>query len=321
MAILVEGRKLLFTAETQEENKMWFLRLLCKNAELTYLRKMQVTNSLPNSTILQFLRNPLVFDLRFDPSNCPPPSGFGIEDTVALTTPLRCHELMAHVSLDFVSLANISAQTICTALKNSPSIKSLSMQGNNLSAQCATDIADFIANNRSIEELILSHNQFSDRGVEIICQGVSRGVNQLSIASRKVGIIPPPHNLKLIVLDHNGLGPQSGRFFFEAFQTIDSMPELSLHNNQLGDEGIKHLIGLIFRPGFPRLLLDNNNVGDDGCLALASALDSRPHPHLSELYLQDNTFSALPLRTLSVTIIVCFLPSLSFFLCCCCRCC
>ena len=68
MALIVEGRKLMFHAETPEENEFWYLRLVAKQvvsricgslkvrhrimncpfqAELSYLRKVRMTD--PNA--------------------------------------------------------------------------------------------------------------------------------------------------------------------------------------------------------------------------------------------------------------------------------
>merc|ERR1712137_533302 len=68
MALLVEGRKLFFCAETPSDNFRWYLYLVCKNAELTYLRKLKHTNQRADNLLLQFLEQPMVTHLRLEKS-------------------------------------------------------------------------------------------------------------------------------------------------------------------------------------------------------------------------------------------------------------
>lgn len=45
MALLVEGRKFLFHADTSAENQRWYLLLVSKNAELQLKKKMKLQST------------------------------------------------------------------------------------------------------------------------------------------------------------------------------------------------------------------------------------------------------------------------------------
>ena len=63
---------------------------------------------------------------------------------------------------------------------------------------------------------------------------------------------------------------------------------LKLSNNQIGDDGMKHIAALLRnRPTLTTLHLDGNQIGDDGVQQVAKALTHR-QMKLERLYLHKN---------------------------------
>jgi len=179
MALLVQGRKLLIVGERDDENRYWYLVLVCKNAELSYKRKRRLERrvllslftahflsirlqNLPEDlALIDFLRNPLVRKLALDEEELPVdavvalsvPIRFDfderylIHETRTDIIPIRCHTELQMVSLRYAKLGSLELDVICDAIIQNKSIEVLHIEGNGIDVSGAKSLAkvSFIA--------------------------------------------------------------------------------------------------------------------------------------------------------------------------------
>ena len=216
MALLVEGRKLLFAAETSEENNRWYLYLLCKNSELTYLRKLQVTKGIPAPGVLRFLRQPLITKLNLD--NVPLP----LDALVALSAPLRIHECVVHLSLRYAELDDLSLHTICESLKTNSAIEVLDLEGNQITADGMKKLAVVLEKNPKLKSINLRRNGIGDEGAKHLARVLQTGVHP---------------GLTTLQLDYNQIGPVGAESLAQGLVKLPNFPVVALNGNQIGDRG------------------------------------------------------------------------------------
>ncbi|XP_029603816.1 NACHT, LRR and PYD domains-containing protein 12-like, partial [Salmo trutta] len=139
------------------------------------------------------------------------------------------------------------------------------------SKSCETLASALQTPNSSLRELDLSFNDLGDRGVELLC----------------VGLTSPLCNIQTLVLGGCNLTYESCETLTSALQTPNSpLRELDLSYNDLGDIGVKLLcVGCIDISPLSRL--DRCNLTYESCETLASALQI-PNSSLRELDLSYN---------------------------------
>jgi hypothetical protein len=158
MALLVEGRKFLFHADTSSENQRWYLFLVSKNAELSLKKKMKLQSMCrveselleralvltdgvgccaliaidrtPDAGLMSFLSNPLCASLVVN-------SDISLEGVSACSQVIKIHETLSEVVIRFANLGDLGCCTLCTALKYSISVTRVDLQGNNIRANGA----------------------------------------------------------------------------------------------------------------------------------------------------------------------------------------
>uniref|UniRef100_A0AAZ3RKB5 NACHT domain-containing protein n=1 Tax=Oncorhynchus tshawytscha TaxID=74940 RepID=A0AAZ3RKB5_ONCTS len=140
---------------------------------------------------------------------------------------------------------------------------------------CETLASALQTPNSPLRELDLSYNDLGDRGVELLC----------------VGLTSPLCNIQTLVLDHCDLTYESCETLASALQTLNSpLRELDLsHNNDLGDRGVELLCVGLTSPlcNIQTLVLGHCGLTEGCCSALASVLSS-PNSQLKQLELRDN---------------------------------
>ncbi|XP_045569007.1 NACHT, LRR and PYD domains-containing protein 12-like isoform X2 [Salmo salar] len=128
--------------------------------------------------------------------------------------------------------------------------------------------------NSPLRELDLSNNDLGDRGVKLLC----------------VGLTSPLCNIQTLVLDGCKLTYESFETLASALQTPNSpLRELDLSNNDLGDRGVELLCVGLTSPlrNIQTLVLGQCGLTEGCCSDLASVLSS-PNSQLKQLELIDN---------------------------------
>uniref|UniRef100_A0AAZ3RVW2 NACHT, LRR and PYD domains-containing protein 12-like n=1 Tax=Oncorhynchus tshawytscha TaxID=74940 RepID=A0AAZ3RVW2_ONCTS len=140
---------------------------------------------------------------------------------------------------------------------------------------CETLASALQTPNSPLRELDLSNNDLEDRGVELLC----------------VGLTSPLCNMERLVLDHCDLTYESCETLASALQTPNSpLRELDLsHNNDLGDRGVELLCDGLTSPlcNIQTLVLGQCGLTEGCCSDLASVLSS-PNSQLNQLELKSN---------------------------------
>uniref|UniRef100_A0A9J8CB44 NACHT, LRR and PYD domains-containing protein 3-like n=2 Tax=Cyprinus carpio carpio TaxID=630221 RepID=A0A9J8CB44_CYPCA len=143
----------------------------------------------------------------------------------------------------------------------------------NLTGLCCKNLSSSLQSSNSLRELDLSHNDLQDLGVKLLSDGLKSSHCKLNI----------------LRLTSCNLTDQCCESFASFLQSLNSLRELDLSNNDLQDSGVKLLSdGLMSSHCQLNILrLSGCMVTEEGCCFLASALSSNPS-HLRELDLSYN---------------------------------
>uniref|UniRef100_A0A674BE27 NACHT domain-containing protein n=1 Tax=Salmo trutta TaxID=8032 RepID=A0A674BE27_SALTR len=139
---------------------------------------------------------------------------------------------------------------------------------------CETLASALQTPNSPLRELDLSYNDLGDRGVKLLC----------------VGLTSPLCNIQTLVLASCKLTYESCETLASALQTPNSpLRELDLSYNDLGDRGVKLLCVGLTSPlcNIQTLVLGQCGLTEGCCSYLASVLSS-PNSQLKQLELRDN---------------------------------
>uniref|UniRef100_A0A674BIZ0 NACHT domain-containing protein n=1 Tax=Salmo trutta TaxID=8032 RepID=A0A674BIZ0_SALTR len=192
----------------------------------------------------------------------------------ALQTP---NSPLRELNLSNNDLRDRGVELLCVGL-TSPlrNIQTLVLAGCKLTYEsCETLTSALQTSNSPLRELDLSYNYLGDRGVELLC----------------VGLTSPLCNIQTLVLDGCNLTYESCETLTSALQTPNSpLRELDLsYNNDLEDRGVKLLCVGLTSPlcNIQTLVLDGCNLTYESCETLASALQI-PNSSLRELDLSYN---------------------------------
>ncbi|XP_038854459.1 NACHT, LRR and PYD domains-containing protein 3-like [Salvelinus namaycush] len=128
--------------------------------------------------------------------------------------------------------------------------------------------------NCPLRELDLSYNDLGDRGVELLC----------------VGLTNPLCNIQTLVLSGCNLTYESCEILASALQTPNSpLRELDLSYNDLGDRGVELLCVGLTSPLCNIQTLDLGQCGlTEGCCSDLASVLSSPNSQLKQLELRDN---------------------------------
>ncbi|XP_031670598.1 uncharacterized protein LOC116353016 isoform X2 [Oncorhynchus kisutch] len=139
---------------------------------------------------------------------------------------------------------------------------------------CETLASALQTPNSPLRELDLSYNDLGDRGVELLC----------------VGLTSPLCNIQTLVLADCKITYESCETLASALQTLNSpLRELDLSYNDLGDRGVELLCVGLTSPlcNIQTLVLGQCGLTEGCCSDLSSVLSS-PNSQLKHLELRDN---------------------------------
>ncbi|XP_078069562.1 NACHT, LRR and PYD domains-containing protein 3-like isoform X2 [Mustelus asterias] len=184
----------------------------------------------------------------------------------------KCQEL----SLSYNNLGDSGVKQLSAALKNPDcKIQKLNLSVNDLTDSSAQDLASALSTNQSLIDLNVGYNDLGDSGVKL-----------LSVALRK-----PDCKVQKLDLYRNDLTESCAEDLASAVSTNQSLIDLNLDDNKLGDSGVKTLSAALRKPDckIQTLLLRNNTLTDSCCEDLASALST--NQSLRFLNLRSNSFT------------------------------
>ncbi|XP_029603948.1 NACHT, LRR and PYD domains-containing protein 12-like [Salmo trutta] len=193
--------------------------------------------------------------------------------TSALQTP---NSPLRELDLSYNDLGDRGVELLCVGL-TSPlcNIQTLLLDGCKITYKsCETLTSALQTPNSPLRELDLSYNDLRDRGVKLLC----------------VGLTSPLCNIQTLVLDGCKLTYESCETLASALQTPNSpLRELDLSNNDLGDRGVELLCVGLTSPlcNIQTLVLGQCGLTEGCCSHLASVLSS-PNSQLKQLELRDN---------------------------------
>ncbi|XP_067916072.1 NACHT, LRR and PYD domains-containing protein 12-like isoform X4 [Heterodontus francisci] len=210
-----------------------------------------------------------------------------IED---LASALNTNRSLTDLDLNYNELGGSGVKLLSEALRNPDcKIQKLGLVENNLSDSCIEDLASALSSNRSLTDLDLSYNKLGDSGVKLLSEGLRN----------------PDCKIQKLQLENNKLTDSCIKDLASALSTNQSLTDLDLNDNELGDSGVKLLSEALRNPDCKIQELDLRDVGlTDSCAEdLASALST--NQSLTFLNLTLNSFTDRSVPALSCLILNC----------------
>ncbi|XP_060092598.1 NACHT, LRR and PYD domains-containing protein 3-like [Heteronotia binoei] len=149
-------------------------------------------------------------------------------------------------------------------------LQSLRLNSCNLTAAACESLSQFLASNQCLRELDLEENHLGDRGVQQLCEGLKH----------------PQSRLQKLTLHSCGLTAAVCKDLASVLETSETLMELGLGENQLGDEGIRQLSVVLKRPScrLQRLALTMSFFSRITKKKLQAACAAHPHLLLVSYY-------------------------------------
>ncbi|XP_038657031.1 NACHT, LRR and PYD domains-containing protein 3-like [Scyliorhinus canicula] len=210
-------------------------------------------------------------------------------------------------------LGDSGVKLLCAVLRKMDcKMQELGLEENRLSDSCAENLAFAVSTNWSLKDLNLSNNKLGDSAVRL-----------LSVALRN-----PERKIQKLGLADACLTGSCAEVLVSILDTNQSLTDLNLSSNKLGDSGVKLLCGALRKPdckiqklglsavsltascaedlastlhansALTVLNLSYNKLGDSGMKLLSAALRN-PDCKIQRLQLCDTGFSALSIQDLA----------------------
>ncbi|XP_076149375.1 ribonuclease inhibitor-like [Alosa pseudoharengus] len=182
-----------------------------------------------------------------------------------------------------------SAQKLLSATLEDPhrKVETLQLAECKLSEKSCGIVAAVLRSPNSLTELDLSHNDLGDSGVQLLSKGLSS----------------PNCKLQILRLAECKLSEKSCGIVAAVLQSPNSLIELDLSHNDLGDSGVQLLSKGLSSPNckLQTLRLSKCGVSDEGYVYLALALMINPSC-VKELYVNKNHSGGSAQKLLSATL-------------------
>ena len=182
-------------------------------------------------------------------------------------------EALKHIrTLEMLNLCNNNlsggALIVAKALKHIKSLKLLNLSNSNISENAYGEIAEAIKLNKHLEKLWLLNNNLKSSAIVILH----------SLSTIKT--------LKVLHMDNNQIGKNSGRALASVIRSNIRLKELHFAGNNLQNSGIEVLAALQKVSNLEILDLSNNNLVEGVGTHLAAAIKS--NTSLTQLWLHNN---------------------------------
>jgi hypothetical protein len=135
-----------------------------------------------------------------------------------------------HVDLSYCYLIDRDIPMIVNQVIINRKCTELWLYGNKITSQGLSILASSLTNNSTLTSLDLSFNQISDLGVRSLTQ-----------------VLLPDQNssLKILYLSKNGISDDGAKYLSEMLQTNQTLTELWLSNNEIGNRGVKQIANVL----------------------------------------------------------------------------
>ncbi|NXC14884.1 LR74A protein, partial [Corythaeola cristata] len=285
-------------------------------AEL-YMEACRLMEVVPVSHFIQNLAKPYM-NLNYH--------GLGPKGVKAIATALVSNATITHLELEDNSILVEGAICIAEMLRENSTLQELNISNNHLDTAGAEAIASLLLDNVSylhvlrlsgglyapkqshclstfvslqdnyrVKELDLSHNEFSEKGGQLLGQMLDSNTtleildlswNQL----RRKGTVAlgkglrVNDTLKILNLSWNGVGNEGALALGEALKVNNMLVHLDISNNQINNEGAKKLCrGLEVNGKLKILKMANNPLTVEGATALVTSVRKNPKSRMEEI--------------------------------------
>ncbi|XP_072354303.1 NACHT, LRR and PYD domains-containing protein 3-like isoform X1 [Scyliorhinus torazame] len=195
----------------------------------------------------------------------------------------KCQELR----LSYNNLGDSGMEVLSAALKNPDCrIQKLRLNNNTLTDHCAEDLTTALNTNQSLTNLNLSNNKLGDSGVKLLSEALRN----------------PDCKIQKLCLRDVTLTDSCAEALSSALSINQSLTDLNLGNNNLGDSGAKLLSVALRNPDckIQRLRLNDNSLTDSSAEDLASAVCT--NQSLTDLDLNMNKLGDSGMKLLSAAL-------------------
>ncbi|XP_066467274.1 NACHT, LRR and PYD domains-containing protein 12-like [Tiliqua scincoides] len=200
-----------------------------------------------------------------------------------LASVLATSQTLKKLNLEHNKLGDAGVKLLCEGLKHPDCrLQILALGTCELTAACCGDLASVFRVNPTLTELTLDYNVLEDSGVQLLCEGLKQ----------------PNCHLQMLGLGHCSLTAACCGALSSVLATSQSLTELVVECNTLGDAGVKFLGEGLKHPRcrLQKLNLYNCDLSPACCKDLASVLSS--NGMMSELLLGSNKLGELGMKLL-----------------------
>ncbi|RLN95147.1 hypothetical protein BBJ28_00022421 [Nothophytophthora sp. Chile5] len=175
-------------------------------------------------------------------------------------------------------------------------LRTLDLGFNRLSDKGATQLAQALESNASLDSLYLSGNEIGPAGAKALAQALTKNTHlrSLHLSGNNIGEDGARHlaegvagnsALRALYLGTNGIGAVGMQSLASALTQNCALEELTLGQNKVGSAGVRHLAAAFAtgKVSLTTLELGKNGVDQDGAIALARALCSSTDNSSGEL--------------------------------------
>uniref|UniRef100_A0A8C3SL65 NACHT domain-containing protein n=1 Tax=Chelydra serpentina TaxID=8475 RepID=A0A8C3SL65_CHESE len=148
--------------------------------------------------------------------------GLKIGGCGSLSHVLRTNQTLSELELKWNRLGDSGVKLLCEGLKCQ---NSRLLWGCELTADCCGELSSVLTTRKTLTEVNLNLNELGDSGVRRLCTGLRH----------------PDCKLQKLWLDKCGLTAKCGGVLSSVLSTSQTLIELSLNLNKLGDSGVKQL--------------------------------------------------------------------------------
>ena len=191
---------------------------------------------------------------------------------------LRTNVSSALIDLSYCSLTDSDMSIIVKKIFPSDrNDRILDLSGNRFTSQGAAVLATHLIKCPSLKMLDLSFNRLSDAGIRPLADLLSRN---------------PPLSLRKLFLNKNGISNDGARCLANLLQTNQTLEELWLSDNEIGNAGVQHLAHVLAycNKSLKVLVLSSNIfITDSSINSIVKALTY--NQTLEKLFLRDCNFT------------------------------
>jgi len=214
-----------------------------------------------------------------------------VEGIKALVAALKSNETVVDINLASNYLGDKGAEVIADFLNVNPTIRCLNLETCLIKDAGVEALASALRSNTVLTKLKLYGNDVGPKGAQALADALMVNNNigtdwkeaEISNTSRSRHPFGAPARLQALA---------------DALRLNQTIRELHLQRNRMGDEGLKALAhALRINQTIALLILDHNQIGDEGVKALADAV--RINQTVTKLYLGDNQIGDEGLKALA----------------------